>query len=327
MAPRRTTPILLLTGFLGAGKTSLLKRWIREPAFRDAMVIVNELGEVGLDQQLLGVGAEQPRLLENGCACCQASGDLASMLEDLFYDRLHRNVQDFSWVLIETTGLADPGPILDLLRDSDIVRERYELAGVVTAFDACTDTKDLGRFPEMKRQVEAASSIVLTHCDLADAGVVASVEACLSAANPAARVLRSAKAGLPAGELLEALRTGGPVASRSAAAAEHTRGVTTAFLPLPDPLSAEALRGALNQIESRHGKVLLRVKGLVKLRDGGDLHVVHATPSVGIEIMEAGIAESDGPLGLTLIASGVDAQAIARTLAAQLTYRGLKPGV
>lgn len=326
MAPRRTTPVLLLTGFLGAGKTSLLRRWIREPAFRDAMVIVNELGEVGLDQHLLGVGAEQPRVLENGCACCQASGDLASMLEDLFYDRLHRNIPDFSWVLIETTGLADPGPLLDLLRDSDIVRERYELAGVVTAFDVCAGPPMLGRFPEAVRQVQAASVVVLTRCDRADAAAVAKAAARVTMLNADAPVLRSADVSLPAADLLEALPAR-PRAISRLSDAEHARGVTTAFLPLPRRLSLTALRAALAFVASRHPGALLRLKGLVSLQDRAAVQLLHATPGGDLDLSDLEAAPPDAPLGLTLIASGVDAQAIADGLAAQLTHRSLRaPG-
>ena len=136
MVVRSRIPIVLLTGFLGSGKTSLLARWLRAPDFAGAMVIVNELGEVGLDHRLLATATDVPLLLENGCACCTASEDLIGTLERLFFDRLQRRIPAFSWVLIETTGIADPAPIIDALCRNEITATRYELLGVVTTFDA-----------------------------------------------------------------------------------------------------------------------------------------------------------------------------------------------
>ncbi|HEY8580453.1 MAG TPA: GTP-binding protein, partial [Beijerinckiaceae bacterium] len=120
MAPRTRVPVLLLTGFLGSGKTSLLARWLRAPEFAGAMVIVNELGEVGLDDRLVATSSDAPLLLDNGCACCTANEDLVATLEKLFWDRLQRVIPKFDWVLIETTGIADPAPILASLEAHDL---------------------------------------------------------------------------------------------------------------------------------------------------------------------------------------------------------------
>ena len=168
MAELVQIPIVLLTGFLGSGKTTLLSRWLGSPQFSGAMVIVNELGEVGLDHALLERASDAPLLLENGCACCAASDDLLATVERLFWDRLHRKIPRFNWLLIETTGIADPGPIVELLKGHQLITERFRVAGVVTAFDALRGAERLKDFPECRRQLELASVVVITKTDLCE---------------------------------------------------------------------------------------------------------------------------------------------------------------
>ena len=193
MAPRTSVPILLLTGFLGSGKTSLLAHWLRSDAFAGAMVIVNELGEVGLDDRLVETSHEAPLLLDNGCACCAASEDLAATLERLFFDRLHRKIPTFSWVLIETTGIAEPGPILDLIAGNALVRERYHVEAVVTCFDARRGADLLATQPEVRKQIEAAQVVVLTKTDLVDEAGCALALAEIGRVRPEVSVLFSGR--------------------------------------------------------------------------------------------------------------------------------------
>lgn len=318
MVKRVKVPVLLLTGFLGSGKTSLLKRWIRAPEFEGAMVIVNELGEVGLDQQMLLMGGDQPLLLENGCACCESTGDLVAMLEQLFYDRLHRNIAPFSWVMIETTGLADPRALLAHMPESEIVRERYELVGVVTTFDAASGAAQLLRHPEVSSQLDCADVVVLTRSDVAGPERTGKAREIVRERRPDLTILESGKDGVPARALRETLRSDSIPWQRAEILATHTPDVSTAFLPLNEPVSWAALESALQQV-LRDGAIL-RIKGLVRLAGVETPQFVQANDRI---TREDAPETADIATGLTIIAQGAPASAIAATLASRLTFRGL----
>ncbi len=198
-------PILLLTGFLGAGKTTLLAKWLKAPELEGALAIVNELGEVGLDHRLLEASTDVPLLLENGCMCCAAQEDTIGTLERMFWDRLHKRTQRFGWVLIETTGMADPKPVIAAIRRHNLVGERYRIAGVVTAVDAKRGLERLADFPECRNQLDVADVVIVTKTDLASPDEIARVTAAMPAKAPHARVVMSANGELPAATLLEML--------------------------------------------------------------------------------------------------------------------------
>jgi len=276
MAPRQCVPILLLTGFLGSGKTSLLARWLREEAFAGAMVIVNELGEVGLDDRLIETSADAPLLLDNGCACCAAGEDLSATLERLFFDRLHKRIPPFSWVLIETTGVADPAPILQRL-EQGIVGERYEVRGLVSTFEARRGPWNVTMYPECRSQIDHADVIVLTKTDIAAPEDMMEARDCLECLRPGAPVLSSANADLPASALLTALEGRKPAASsHDHSHAWHTPDMTSVFAPL-EGLDEATLRDSLSAALAEGRGALLRLKGLVQLSSGAWM-VVQATP-------------------------------------------------
>jgi Ni2+-binding GTPase involved in maturation of urease and hydrogenase len=312
MAPRQLVPILLLTGFLGSGKTSLLARWLREEAFAGAMVIVNELGEVGLDDRLVETSSEAPLLLDNGCACCAAGEDLSATLERLFFDRLHRRMPPFSWVLIETTGVADPAPIMERLAQG-VVGERYELRGLVATFDAHRGPWQVTSHPECRSQIDHADAIILTRTDTASAAAMAEARACLDCLRPDAPVLVSANADLPATALLGALEGRSPAAcGHDHGHAHHTEGLTSAFAPL-EGLDEAALRHGVDAVMAGSTGALLRLKGLVRL-SSGEWVVVQATPGA-LEIAPAppGLRAPERS-GVTIIAHRRPAADIAEAL-------------
>lgn len=327
MAVVKKTPLILLTGFLGAGKTSLLKRWLRDAEFAGAMVIVNEIGEVGLDHQLLSTGSA-PLLLDNGCLCCALSGDLVTMLEDLFYQRLHRKIPAFSWVLIETTGLADPVPIRDLLA-TGLVGERFELAAIVCAFDARQGTYVLERHPEARRQVEAASVVAITRSDLASATEIEQAQEAVRNLNPSAAILKSMNANVCGADLIKAAFAVAPAAREAAPsrAASHSPDVSSAFAPLNIPVFGCALHDALTEILATYGARVLRLKGFVQVRtspDTDDLQfaLVQANAVDGVEISFPKLALQPR-CGVTLIMQGASAQDAAARLRARLTSKAL----
>ena len=275
MAPRQRVPILLLTGFLGSGKTSLLARWLREDAFAGAMVIVNELGEVGLDDRLIETSSDAPLLLDNGCACCAAGEDLSATLERLFFDRLHKRIPPFSWVLIETTGVADPAPILQRL-EQGIVGERYEVRGLVSTLEARRGPWNVTMYPECRSQIDHADVIVLTKTDIASAEDMAEARTCLECLRPGAPVLVCAHADLPATALLAALEGRQKAAcDHDHSHAKHTPNLTSTFAPL-EGLDEAALHESVSAALIEGFPAVLRLKGLVQL-SSGDWMVVQAT--------------------------------------------------
>jgi G3E family GTPase len=164
-------PLTLLTGFLGAGKTTLLNRILKEPDCADTLVIINEFGEIGLDHLLVEGVDDNMILMESGCLCCTIRGDLIVTLEDLLRRRDNGRITPFRRVLIETTGLADPAPILNVLINHPYLALRYRIDCVITVVDAVNGLSTLAEHPEASRQVVAADRIVLTKAGLvADAG-------------------------------------------------------------------------------------------------------------------------------------------------------------
>src|SRR5262249_53814775 len=155
-------PVTLITGFLGSGKTTLLARLLRDPGMNRAAVIINELGEVGIDHELVAQSSESMTLLANGCLCCAVRTDLQETLRELFIRRRAGEVIDFDRVFVETTGLADPVPVLHTLQSDGLLGAQYRLDGVVTLVDAVNGMTTLERAPEAPRQVAVADRIVVT---------------------------------------------------------------------------------------------------------------------------------------------------------------------
>lgn len=196
-------PVTILTGFLGSGKTSLLARLLKEPGLRDTAVIVNEFGEVGLDHQLVEGVEEQTVLLGAGCLCCTVRSDLTDTLNRLFLDRVRGTIPEFERVIIETTGLADPAPIIHTMMSHPTVEARYRLAGIVACVDAVHAMDELDRHPEAVKQAAVADRLVLTKTDVADPAAVEAVSRRLRSINAAAPILRAAEGEARAARLLD----------------------------------------------------------------------------------------------------------------------------
>lgn len=192
--PPPPLPIGIVTGFLGAGKTTLLNRLLRDPALADSVVIVNEFGEIGLDHLLVETIDENMVLLAAGCLCCTVRGDLVDTLEDLIRKRDNDRITPFRRVIIETTGLADPAPVLNAVLNHPYLGMRYVLDGLVTLVDAVNGAQTLDNHVEAVKQVAVADRIVLTKTDLVtDESSLAALRARLAALNPGAPVLDAAK--------------------------------------------------------------------------------------------------------------------------------------
>src|SRR5256714_13333560 len=179
-------PVTLITGFLGSGKTTLLKRLLRDPGMNRAAVIINEFGEVGIDHELLASSSESTTLLSNGCLCCTVRTDLQETLRELFIKRRAGEVIDFDRVFVETTGLADPVPVLHTLQTDAMLGAQYRLDCVVTLIDAVNGLQNLDDTPEAAKQAAVADRIVITKSDIAKPGAVAALEARLERVKPSA---------------------------------------------------------------------------------------------------------------------------------------------
>ena len=165
--PEGPLPVSVLTGFLGSGKTTVLRHLLADPAMEETAVIVNEFGEIGLDHMLVESGTEDTILLNSGCLCCTVRNDLVQTLRVLFKRRARRQVPPFRRVVVETTGLADPAPILHTLMTDPVLAEWFRLDGIVTTVDAANGAATLDRHPESVKQAAVADRLLLTKTDMA----------------------------------------------------------------------------------------------------------------------------------------------------------------
>ncbi len=183
------TPVTLLTGFLGSGKTTVLNHILKRPEMAATAVIVNEFGEIGIDHLLVEKATDDVVLMQSGCLCCTIRSDIADTLVNLFVDRAKGRIPAFERVVIETTGLADPAPILHALMQDPIVAERYMVDGVVTTVDAVNGAGTLDAQIEAVKQAAVADRLLLTKCDVVSAEQRRELEARLAALNPGAPLI------------------------------------------------------------------------------------------------------------------------------------------
>ena len=277
-------PIYLLTGYLGSGKTTLLAAWLKESELAKTALIVNEAGEVGFDQHLLRGAVESAALVADACVCCTGLPGLEQALADLFWSRLHRKIDAFDAVFIETTGLADPQPIVQLIQKDSLLRERYRLAGVITTLSASSGSLVLTGHPEAISQIKSADLVIITKADLSCMADLEALQAAVGELNPHAALAMSSKASLRAGPMLALLssRAGADkvsVASFVHVAHAHQQGhehghgalhhdAQALFFPLPRLIERSALALRLDPWIAKHKAGLLRLKGLVQLDDG-----------------------------------------------------------
>lgn len=183
-------PVFLLTGFLGSGKTSLIQRLLRHPDFIDSAVLVNEFGEIGLDHDLVNFSSERTVVLNGGCVCCSIRQDLESALAQLLEQRDKGEIPAFARIIIETTGLADPVPIISTLVSNPLAMTRLRLFATITAVDVLLGPGNLDSYDEARKQVAAADWLIITKCDSADEAMIDALEHRLRRTNPWARIER-----------------------------------------------------------------------------------------------------------------------------------------
>ncbi|WP_029006738.1 CobW family GTP-binding protein [Azospirillum halopraeferens] len=185
-------PVSVLTGFLGSGKTTLLQHLLHHPGMARTAVVINEFGEIGLDHLLVAKASENMVLMDSGCICCSVRGDLVETLRDLFLKRVRGDIPEFDRVVIETTGLADPAPIIHTLMSEPLLAARFRLDGVISTVDAVHGSGQLDNNPESVKQAAVADRIVLTKTDAASPAATVELLRRLAAVNPAAPVIPAA---------------------------------------------------------------------------------------------------------------------------------------
>jgi G3E family GTPase len=330
MPASEITPVTVLTGFLGSGKTTLVNRLVRDPRFGDTAVLVNEWGAIPVDHTLVREASENVVVLAGGCICCRVAGEVVSTLRELHFLRAEGRVPDFRRVVIETTGLADPAPLAATLVEMPLVAARYSLAGIVATVDAQYGAAALEAHAESAKQAAIADRLVVTKCDLAADAAIAALEARLAALNPGASILRSSNADLDAARLLDTgLYRGAGVGMDArgwlnagayrpmGSAPRHDPGIASFAWTAEEPRAWEDVESALETLLALRGDRILRMKGLVSVAGEPGPRAVHAVqhtlyPSARL----AAWPDSDHSTRLVFIGRGLEEGEIAGILKA-----------
>ncbi len=299
----RYTPVNVLTGCLGSGKTTLLQRLLRSPRMGRTAVLINEFGDIALDHLLVQQVDETVVVLQSGCICCSIRDDLKSALRGLLSRRERCEIPAFERVVIETTGLADPGPILYTLLNEPVIRNHFQLGNVITTVDVVNAALHLSSNREGIKQVAAADLLVLTKADLAEPQQTAAVRDELARLNPSASLWNASEEPIDVDLMLDvmssALSSGrarygseeeslqGPetmtmTPATASVLRRHTASVSSFSLVLDRPMDWTAFGIWLSLLLNRHGDDVLRVKGILCIEGAetpvfinGVQHIVH----------------------------------------------------
>lgn len=291
---KRWKPVSVLTGFLGSGKTTVLQKLLRQPEMAGTALIINEFGEVSVDHLLVETSEEKMVVLANGCVCCSVRGDLVQAVRSLFTRMQSDEIPPFQRILLETTGLADPGAVVQTLIGPALANYPVYFDTIATTVDATNALAALKENPQMLPQIAVADALLITKTDLASSSEIAAVEEELQARNP-----RAARRQIQHGEVDSSYIFGQRLldpsakvkeirdaidrmfSSRSPSSADHNDGIMSFVITRDAAMSYHCLDQFLRALCGYRGQDLLRVKGLVKLQGSeGRPSVVHGVQSL-----------------------------------------------
>jgi G3E family GTPase len=274
-------PVTVVTGFLGSGKTTVIRELLARPEGANTAVVINEFGEIGIDNALLRASSDATVLLGNGCLCCTVRTDLQESLRALFADRARGAVPSFQRVVIETSGLADPGPVLQTFASDRALGQEFHLQALVTVVDAPSGARNLANLPEARHQVALADRIVLSKGDRADAAALAALTTRIRELT-AAPLVTAVNGAIDPGFLLdESLDLPARLAAHEHDHAHaHTEGIDSFALLFDAPLPWPVFEQAIAVLIALRGPDLLRVKGLVAVAGCKGPIVIHAVQHV-----------------------------------------------
>ncbi len=275
-------PVSLLTGFLGSGKTTLLNRLLQHPDMSKAAVVINEFGDIALDQHFIESSDGEVTVLANGCLCCDVQGDLQGVVGTLFGKRGRGEVPAFDRMLIETTGLADPAPIMQMLLNQPLVVDNFRLDAVVTTVDAVHGMRQLREHPEAVKQAALADRLVVTKTDLAPAADVDALVHRLARLNARAPVLQAQDRGIAPSQLFgaDAEDLAHDRTFDAGDAHVHLDGVATFSLTIDEPVQWSGFSRWLTAFKIRHADQLLRVKGILNVAGVEEPVAIHGVHHV-----------------------------------------------
>ena len=269
-------PVYLLTGFLGSGKTTLLNAALRAPGMENTAVVVNELGDIGLDNLIIAQATDNVVLLDAGCLCCANTGALHETLADLVGRRARGEIPAFRRVIIETSGAADPAPLLNVLLGHPLVTGSYALEATVCVVDAQHFLASRREYPEPDKQAAVAERIFITKRDLADAAPVMEF---LRELNPEAIFFDSSSAVFlsvsKSKKYINPLASLGPIRNR-----EHASGIRAYSFRPPSPITWAGWSAWSRLVKAEFGERLIRVKGLLQMEDSGEIAFVQGVQGV-----------------------------------------------
>jgi G3E family GTPase len=255
-------PVTVVTGFLGAGKTTLLRQFLATPQGQGTAVVVNEFGATGIDDALVRQSADETVLLGNGCLCCITRSDLQQALRRMVIERERGQMPDFRRVVIETSGLADPSPILQTFATDRALGETFHVEAVVTVVDAETGAETLDWSAEARKQAILADRLVITKTDIAGEGAAETLAARLRALNPGAEILQAVNGVLDPSRLTEpASEERNPFVAEAA----HSDGIASFVLADATPMRWPVFARAMETLMAMRGTDLLRVKGFLNV--------------------------------------------------------------
>lgn len=266
----REIPVTIVTGFLGSGKTTLLNRLLQENHGKKIAVILNEIGDVNLDSELVVQSlGEDLKIMNNGCVCCTVRGDLSVIALDLLKKKI-----DFDHLVIETTGMADPSPVAQTFFMDEALQEHFNLDAILTVVDAFHIEKNLDELKETQDQIGFADVILLNKCDMVDASRLAVLEQKIRAINAVAKIVRTERCNVPVGDVLgigafnlQARIEIDPAITKEFHEHSHDEAIQSVYLEEKRPLDLERLNRFMSLVVGELGNQVLRSKGIVWVKD------------------------------------------------------------